>query len=180
MSNYTVVKVKGSLLRHASLIFLVLFFLFGAVAVIMIPGQTFVRILTGERPLDINIIYPLFVLVFIGLAVFVILQAREMWNLAVFSKNRFQTHGLILDYNQILRIHINPSEDYMVMLFKEPIGETKKPGIEMPKNRITPSIQILLDLLRDRGVEIEKDDSFSDNDLWKMRKRLWDSAEREV
>lgn len=170
MNNDTVVRVGGSFSRHVSLIIFVLMFVGSAVVVTAIFGPLFGKVLTGERPLDIIVIYPLIVFVFIGWAAFVALQAREMWNPVVFSKNQFRTQGFLCNYDRILRMHVNPSEDYMVMLYKEPIGESKTPGIVMRKNMIKPSIPLLLDTLREREVEIVEEKVFSRDDLWEMRK----------
>jgi hypothetical protein len=174
MTTTSKVRVRGSYIRHFFLIGLLLIFLIGAVGPAVILGPTFVDTLTGRRSVDIGIvIYPLLVIVMVGFAVFVALQTRESWDPIYFRMNSFSRHGSRYSYDRVSRVHLNPDKEYVVLLFKEPLGESRTPGIEIRKDRIEPSLKALVSFFEEHDIEIEQTTTFLDRDLFETRRELW-------
>lgn len=173
MSKDTVVRVKGTHLEHFLLILLLLLPVSAAVVVPTVFGPSFAGVLVGERPMDIIIVlYPVIILALVGLAIFVGLQTREVWDPISFSEDSFSRHGSSYSYTLMRKIYLNPSESHMVLLFEEPLGESNTIGIEIRKDKIDPSVENLISLLRKHNVEMNNTDQFLYHDLRTMQDEI--------
>ena len=164
---------NGPSLRIVSIL-LLLFFLVSTLLVPILLGPAFVDVLTGERPMSIFILVavPGFTVCLGGMTLVLAFRLREIMMPTIFASDQFVLQGASYDWNCISELYVNHGETLAVFVFRHLVGHSRRAGLVIRKDRVDPSFEILVDLARRNGVQVDETRCFHANDLWSYRNKL--------
>lgn len=163
-------------LRAYSAMAIPLWLLAGLIILPLIFGPVLVEMIQGSRPVDPFLIFliPAMMFVFAELTLIIALRLRKILKPTVFSLgNSFEWKGIQYDWGCISQLFVNPREECVVILFSElQEGWSEQAGFRVHKTMIEPSLDALVDMFRQHGVEIVTEQTFRADDLWNLREKL--------